>query len=102
MFYDPATHRIYYTVFGDSQLYYRYFTPESDVVGAQTFTADTSGVNFQSVAGMTLASGQILYGSSTDGSLRSVSFSGGQVTGSPTVVSSDGTWKYRALFAPNG
>ena len=101
MFYDTTTHRIYYTLFGDSQLYYRYFTPQSDVVGAQTFTANTSGVDFGSVAGMTLASGHILYGSSADGSLRSVSFSGGQVTGSPTVLSSDGTWKYRAIFVPN-
>ena len=29
MFYDPAQHRLYYTVFNDSTLYYRYFTPES-------------------------------------------------------------------------
>jgi hypothetical protein len=101
MFYDTATHRIYYTVFGDANLYYRYFTPQSAVVGAQTFTADTNGVNFGAVAGMTLASGQILYGSSADGSLRSVSFGGGKVTGSPSVVSSDGTWKYRAIFVPN-
>jgi hypothetical protein len=27
MFYDTATHRIYYSVSGDSRLYYRYFTP---------------------------------------------------------------------------
>jgi hypothetical protein len=102
MFYDPATHRLYYTVFGDSRLFYRYFTPESSVVGAQTFQADTGGVSFGSVAGMTLASGRILYGSSADGNLRSVPFAGGRVTGSPSVVSSDGTWRYRAIFVANG
>jgi hypothetical protein len=101
MFYDTATHRVYYTLSGDSRLYYRYFTPESDVVGAQTFTADTNGVNFAATAGMTLASGRILYGSSADGSLRSVPFSNGRVTGNPAVVSSDGTWSYRAIFIPN-
>jgi hypothetical protein len=101
MFYDPATHRIYYTVFGDGRLYYRYFTPESEVVGAQTFTADAGGVDFGGVAGMTLASGRILYGSSVDGSLRSVPFAGGRVTGGPTVLSADGTWRYRAIFVPN-
>jgi hypothetical protein len=101
MFYDTATHRIYYTVFGDARLFYRYFTPESDVVGAQTLQAETNGVSFASAAGLTLASGRILYGSSTDGSLRSVPFAGGRVTGTPTVTSSDGTWRYRAILVPN-
>jgi hypothetical protein len=101
MFYDPATHRIYYTVFGDARLFYRYFTPSSEVVGAETFQADTNGVSFGTVAGMTLASGQILYASSADGSLRSAPFSSGHVTGSASTVSSDGTWRYRAILVPN-
>jgi hypothetical protein len=101
MFYDPATRRLYYTVSGDSRLFYRYFSPESETVGAQTFQADAGGVSFNSVAGMTLASGRILYGSSTDGWLRSAPFSGGRVTGAATVVSSDGTWRYRAIAVPN-
>jgi hypothetical protein len=101
MFYDPATHRIFYTLLGDSRLHFRYFTPDSAVVGAVTFQAEGGGVDFGSVAGMTLASGRILYGSSGDGSLRSVAFSDGRVTGSPTVVSSDGTWSYRAILVPN-
>jgi hypothetical protein len=101
-FYDPATHRIYYTLSGDSRLHYRYFTPESQVIGAQQFDAATNAVDFSSVAGMTLASGKVLYGSGQDGSLRSVAFGGGTVTGTPSVVSSDGSWKYRALFVPNG
>jgi hypothetical protein len=101
MFYDPATHRIYYTVFGDARLLYRYFTPESEVVGAQTFTADSGGVSFANAAGMTLASGRILFGSSADGALRSAPFAGGRVTGPASVVSADGTWRYRAIFIRN-
>jgi len=101
MFYDPDTHRIYYSVFGDSALHYRYFTPESSVVGAQTFTAD-SGVDFSRAAGLTLAGGRILWGSSADGSLRAVPFGGGRVSGTPVTVSTDGTWRYRAIFVPNG
>ncbi len=100
MFFDAGSHRIYYTVQGDSRLFYRYFTPESQVVGAQTFTADAGGVSFASTAGLTLASGRILYGSS-DGSLRSVPFSGGRVTGTPTVLSSDGSWQLRGMFVAN-
>ncbi len=102
MFFDPSLHRIYYTLFNDSRLYFRYFTPESQVVGAQTFVADADGVDFSQVSGMTLAGGRILYGSSADGALRTVSFGDGAVTGSPTVVSNDGSWRARALFVPNG
>jgi hypothetical protein len=101
MFYDPATGRLYYTVSGDSRLFYRYFSPESETVGAQTFQADAGGVSFAAVAGMTLASGRILYGSSADGSLRSAPFAGGRVTGATTAVSTDGTWRYRAIAVSN-
>jgi hypothetical protein len=102
IFYDTTQHRLYYTLFNDSQLYYRYFTPESLVVGAQTFVADNGGVDLSTVSGMTFASGKILYGSSTDGYLRSVAFnSAGSINGSPSIVSSDGTWKSRAMFVPN-
>ena len=101
MFYDPALHRIYYTVSGDSRLLYRYFSPESEVVGAQTFVADAGGVSFSGTAGLALAGGKVLYGSSSDGALRSVPFSGGRVTGSPTVLSSDGTWRLRGMFVAN-
>ena len=79
MFYDTATHRIYYTVSGDSRLFYRYFTPESHVVGAETFTGRRRRDQLQHRRrGMTLASGRIFYGSSSDGALRSAPFSGGQ------------------------
>ncbi|MEO8328592.1 MAG: malectin domain-containing carbohydrate-binding protein [Candidatus Nanopelagicales bacterium] len=101
MFYDTSLHRLYYTVFNDSALYYRYFTPESRVVGAQTFVADNASVDLSTVSGMTLAGGNVLFGSSVDGALRSVSFGNGGITGSPTIVSDDGTWRTRALFVPN-
>jgi hypothetical protein len=100
MFYDTATHRLYYTQSGDSRLFYRYFTPESEVVGAEEFVGSSS-VDLSAVSGMTLASGKVLYGSSADGALRSVSFGGGAITGAANVVSSDNTWRYRAIFVPN-
>jgi hypothetical protein len=103
MFYDTGTHRIYYTVLGDARLYYRYFTPQSQVVGAQTFTATTNGVSFSTAAGTTLAAGRVIFGSSTRGTLSSVPFVGGQVIGGrPKLLSIDGTWRTRAMFVPNG
>ncbi len=98
MAYDPGTHRIYYTILGDSRLHYRYFTPESSVVGAQDFIGGNGGVDLSRVAGMTVAGGRLLYGSSADGALRSAPFAGGRVTGAPVVTSNDGSWRYRANF----
>lgn len=103
MFYEPTLHRLYYTVSGDSNLYYRYFAPESRIVGAQQFAAaKPSAVSFSSAGGVTLAGSRLLYGSSSDGALRSVPFSGGAVTGTATTLSTDNTWRLRALFVPNG
>ena len=98
-FYDPATSRLYYTVADDDRLYYRYFTPESEVVGAQTFDVGRKP-GFASARGMTLVGGKVLYGASTDGHLRSLPFTGGDVSGSPTTTSADGTWRHRELFVP--
>ena len=99
-FYDDATHRIYYTLFGSPDLYYRYFTPESEVVGALTFQASTGGIDLSQVSGMTYAGGKVLYGSAADGTLRSVGFTPAGLTGTPVAVSTDGSWTYNALFVP--
>ena len=39
IFFDPATGRIYYTLSGQSSLFYRSFLPESHVIGAIRSTA---------------------------------------------------------------
>jgi hypothetical protein len=96
--------RIYYTVSGgDTRLYYRYFTPESGVVSADTFVASgaTDGRNWSTVNGLTMASGRLYYATTT-GTLSAVDFTGGLPTGSTTVLSGpdvDGqTWQSRGLF----
>jgi len=101
MFFDPDTHRIYYTVAGDSRLFYRYFAPQSLLVGAAEFAADGGGVDFSRTAGLTLASGNVYFGSSADGALRRAPFGGGRVTGAASVVNADGTWTYRGIFLRN-
>lgn len=98
-----ADGRMYYTVKGNPRLYYRGFTAESQTVGASLYVASTNadGVNWKTVRGMTMASGQLVYASS-DGSLNRVAFDGKpvgapEVIGGPTVDGVD--WISRGFFA---
>jgi hypothetical protein len=98
--------RLYYTLTGDPRLYYRWFTPQSGTVGADTFVASGAGDgrNWSTVNGMTMASGRLLY-ATTAGTLSAVDFPAGLPTGTPTVLSGpavDGrSWESRALFVLN-
>jgi hypothetical protein len=98
--------RLYYTLTGDTRLYYRWFTPESGVIGADTFTASgvTDGRDWSTVNGMTMASGRLVYATTT-GTLNAVDFTGGVPTGTTTTISGpaiDGqSWQSRALFVLN-
>jgi Domain of unknown function (DUF5122) beta-propeller len=98
MFYSGG--RLFYTLSGDSHLYSRWFSPDSGILD-ETTTTSSSSVNFSSADGM-FAVGTTLYYGSRDGSLRSVSFRQGSVSGSPTLVSGptvDGVnWASRATF----
>ncbi len=107
MFYDNG--RIYYTVSksgsasaNNNKLYYRYFNPESEVIGASLYVASTGGegVNWGNVRGMTLASGKLIY-ALTDGRLYRVDWAGTKPTGAVTQISSATTWQSRGLFAYN-
>lgn len=116
MFFDNG--RVYFTVSGDTKLYYRYFTPESGVVGADAFVVSGSGDgrNWSLVQGMTLANGKLYYTlkgtpkkgpkpATPDGNLYSLDWANGApATGqTPTLLSGptkgDGlNWSSRGLF----
>lgn len=93
--------RLYYTLTGDTRLYYRWFTPESGTLGADTFTASgaTDGRNWSTVSGMTMASGRLVY-ATTNGTLSAVDFAAGVPTGTATVLDTQ-SWQSRALFVLN-
>jgi hypothetical protein len=95
---------MYYTVKKDPRLYYRFFTAQSQTVGANLYVASTNadGVNWKTVRGMTMASGNLIYASS-NGTLKQVPFAGGkpqgasQTIGGPLVDGVD--WNSRGFFA---
>ncbi len=93
MAYVPQSGRLYYTVSGSSTLYYRYFEPESNLVGAQTFTAGSlpSAVN-----SMTISGGKLYF--TTAAGLSSIAFVNGQASGSATLLSNTGDWSGRGLI----
>ncbi len=104
MFYERSTARLYYTKAGQSQLFYRYFLPESGIVGAVGFTGpgNTAGIDWSKAGGMFVADGTLYVVDRTTGDLRSVGWDGTSPTGSATVISGpavDGQdWRARSTF----
>ena len=102
MFY--ANGGIYYTVQNDPQMYFRYFTPQSRIVGADRFavSGNGDGLNWNTTRGLTLANGKI-YFSRTDGNLSSLTFANNDpVPGTEALVSAAGggtNWASGGLFA---
>jgi hypothetical protein len=97
MVYEPKDSRIYYTMSGSSSLFYRYFTPESRIVGAQRFTVpNTSALSPSNVRGMFL-DGTQLYFSDQNGVLKRVGFDRGVITGTATAVNSAIDWRARGM-----
>jgi hypothetical protein len=101
MFFDSG--RLYYTLPGQNTLYYRYFTPSTNVIGAVRYTAtNTTPVNLANTSAL-FTSGHTLYiGDRTTGNLQAVTFNNGTLSGTPTTVSGptkDGTnWNARSVF----
>jgi hypothetical protein len=106
MFFERSTGRLYYTLAGRAQLYYRYFTPQSGIVGAVRYNGpgNTAGVDWRNTSGLVLVNGTLYVGSSVDGNLRKVAWSNGQPVGSlSSPVSGPATgdgndYRTRALF----
>jgi PKD repeat protein len=84
LFYDSG--RMYYTVAGTRSLFYRYLSPQSDVVGAQRLTASGSvaGIDFGTARGL-FKGGSRLYFTIGDGALRSVAWQDRPTAGVPVA-----------------
>jgi hypothetical protein len=89
MFYSNG--RVYYTLSGKTQMFWRYFETDDGVMGAQEFTT-TDGNNWSHVAGAFLSGGTLYFANSSNGNLMSVPFVGGQPSGTPGVADSSMNW----------
>lgn len=98
MAYD-GTSRLYYTLYGQTGLYYRDFSPDSGIVG---YDRHTVAATMPDVTGAFLAGGALYYATRADGNLTKVGFDGTGFTTSPTAVSGptlDGIdWRTRVLY----
>ncbi len=82
MFYSGG--RIYYTLTGKSDLFYRYFSPDSGIIGPDEFTA-SGGLSWSDVGGTFLNGSTLYYVKRSTGALWSVPFAGGAPSGSATA-----------------
>ncbi len=101
--------KLFYTLAGSGQMYWRYFTPESGVIGAQEFpVSPLSGPNAANIDGMVLSGNTLYYANKSDGTLHAITFTVGIGAAAPafggtdTVVSGpaiDGNdWRANGLF----
>jgi hypothetical protein len=89
--YDPATARIYYTITGQSRLFWRWFNPESEVVGSVRYDVDAGSMDASQVGGMFLSGGSLYFGLRSNGDLYRVGFDAG-VTGPATLLNASREW----------
>ncbi|MER7073569.1 PKD domain-containing protein [Terrabacter sp. NPDC000476] len=99
MFYNAG--RLYYTLYGDSRLFWRWFSPDSGIVDERTNVAPSS-VDLRNVRGIFVAGDSVYFASRTDSTLYKAGWDGASVTGSPVAISGpavDGTsWSSRSMF----
>ena len=98
--------RLYYTLSGDTRLYYRWFTPRaaSSAPTPSPPAGATDGRNWSSVNGMTMASGRLVHATTT-GTLSIIDFTGGVPSGTATALSGPAvagqSWQSRGLLVLN-
>ncbi|MGK2875867.1 MAG: PKD domain-containing protein [Nocardioides sp.] len=92
-----ADSRIYYTLSNSSSLYWRWFSPDSGVVGAVRNVADSSR-NWSTTAGMFLSGSSLYVVNKTSGFLQRLDWVNKAPSGSFSTVNSTIDWRARALF----
>ena len=84
MFY--ANGRIYYTRSGQNSLYWRWFSPDSGIIGGIENTVAGGNITWSSTKGMFLDGSNLYVVNSTNGQLLKIGFVNGAPTGTSTVA----------------
>ena len=94
--------RLFYTLAGRTQLFWRWFGPDSGIVGAAEFS--TTGLDLSHVAGMFVSGSSIYWANAVDGTMHRANLVGttvdptsDTVVGGPIVDGHD--WRAHGLFA---
>jgi hypothetical protein len=94
MFYSAG--RVYYTLNNRSQMFWRWFEPDSGIAGSDEFTVN-DGQNWTTTRSAFLV-GNTLYFATSSGALDSVAFVNGQASGTPVLVDSSMNWASNGAF----
>lgn len=100
MSYDPATSRLYYTMYKQPYLYYRPFSPDSGVIHPTRSVAPGSGIPLDLVSAF-VDRGSLYYARSGTNTLYKVPFAWSAALPAPTATipaPSGVDWRSRALF----
>jgi hypothetical protein len=89
--------RLYYTVAGDPSMHWRWFEPDSGIVGADEHTP-SDGHDWSGVAGAFLAGKRLFYADQATGNLLSVKWAQHKAQGSPSIVDASTGWASRGLL----
>ena len=96
MFY--ANGRIYYTRSGQNSLFWRWFSPDSGIIGGVENTVTGGNITWSATRGMFVDGGTLYVVSSTNGQLLKIGFANGAPTGTSSVADSTIDWRGRAVF----
>lgn len=96
MFY--AGGRLYYTRSGQASLYWRWFSPDSGIVGGVEGTAPGGDIAWAGTRGMFLDGDDLYVVSAASGNLLRIGFSGGVPTGTSSLADTTTDWRGRAVF----
>lgn len=89
-----ASGRLYYTRSGDNALYWRWFTPDTGIVGSHVYTA---GSGWSDTRGLFASGGTLYRVVGTTGQLRAYPLVGAAPSGAGTVVGAGVDWRARGV-----